>query len=120
MPYQNGHPDEDGGTRRAGGRPYNRRVSKVLVALVLVGVPLGAFAAARATAPAPHRVSRLGLVSIELTAMLEQRGVSDIRCGWAGSAGGPITVSCTGTVPGEPSSLGKTLAATVNARPGDQ
>jgi hypothetical protein len=90
---------------------------KALVALVLVGVPLGAFAAARETAPAPHHLSRLALVAAELTSELEQKGVTDVHCGFTGYAKGPTTVACTGEVAGEPDSLGETLAATVNVPP---
>ena len=34
-----------------------------------------------------------------LTAGLQHKGATDIRCGWTGDAGGPaVTVTCNGTV----------------------
>ena len=64
---------------------------------VLAGVPLSAFVVARETAPTRH-VSRLALVAEQLTANLEQDGVTHVQCGWTGSRNGPTKVTCEGTV----------------------
>jgi len=89
----------------------------VLTILVLVCVPLGVFIVARETAPT-HHVSRLALVAEQLTANLEQDGVTDVQCDWTGYRNGPTRVTCEGTVGGSSlDSLRESNSATLNVPP---
>jgi hypothetical protein len=94
-----------------------KSASVILTVLVLVGVPLGVFVVARDTAPTRH-VSRLALVAEQLTANLEQKGVTDVQCGWTGYRNGPTKVTCEGTVGGGSlDSLRESDSATVDVPP---
>jgi hypothetical protein len=94
-----------------------RWASIILTVLILVGVPLGVFLVARDTAPA-HHVSRLAVVAEQLRVNLEQRGVTDVRCGWTGSRSGPTKITCTGTVGGgSTDSLTESDSATLKVAP---
>jgi hypothetical protein len=71
--------------------------SILVVVLVLVGVPLGAFIIARDTKPR-HHASPIALEMRRLTADLKRRGAMDVTCGWTGYVnGGSTTVTCSGT-----------------------
>jgi hypothetical protein len=43
-------------------------------------------------------MSRLAVVAEQLRANLEQKGVSDVQCGWTGYVNGPTVVTCRGAV----------------------
>ncbi len=69
--------------------------SVVLTVLVLVGVPVGALAVGRATAPPAHRASTRAMLERQIRANLEREGVKRVRCGWTSDP--TLTVSCNGT-----------------------
>jgi len=69
----------------------------LVVVLVLVAIPLGAFILARDTKP-HHHASPIALEMRRLTADLKRQGATHITCGWTGYVnGGSTTVTCSGT-----------------------
>jgi len=71
--------------------------SVLVVVLVLVAIPLGAFILARDTKP-HHHASPIALEMRRLTADLKRQGATHITCGWTGYVnGGSTTVTCSGT-----------------------
>ncbi|HEX5248095.1 MAG TPA: hypothetical protein VFW14_00380 [Gaiellales bacterium] len=74
--------------------------SVLVVVLVLVGIPLGAFIVARDSKP-HHHASPIALEMRRLTADLKRQGATHITCGWTGYVnGGSTTVTCSGTARG--------------------
>lgn len=59
----------------------------LLVAVVLVGVPLGVFLVARSQTPARH-LSTIALAAISMERTLERESYSHIQCGWTGYGNG--------------------------------
>jgi hypothetical protein len=89
----------------------------VLVAVVLVGVPLGVFLVARSETPARH-LSAIALAAISMGRTLERESYFHVKCGWTGYPnGGPATITCSGRRDDGSGASIKILTRTVNNRP---
>jgi hypothetical protein len=89
----------------------------LLVAIVLVGVPLGVFLVARSETQASHP-SEIVLAATRMERALERESYSHIKCGWTGNeSGGPATVTCSGRRDDGSGASIKILTRTVNNRP---
>jgi hypothetical protein len=67
----------------------------MLAALILVGVPLGVFLAARRYGPS-HGLPSPALVVRHLRTQLRRRGATDIQCSWTRLSGESFQASCSG------------------------
>jgi hypothetical protein len=70
-----------------------RGFTTLLVALVLVGLPLGILLTARRSAP---RLPSPALVLQRLHAQLRRQGATGIECSWTRLAGASFQASCSG------------------------